>query len=89
LVTTPLDAEPDHRMLMPDPSIWPLLSAVAVTGLFIGSIFTPWAVPIGAIPAAIAMIFWFWPKRKEHEEERREEQNRPAETQGEVREEVA
>jgi cytochrome c oxidase subunit I len=86
LVTTPLDAEPDHRMLMPDPSVWPFLSAVAVTGLFIGSIFTPWAVPIGAIPATIAIIFWFWPKRKEHEEERREEQNRPAETQGEVRE---
>jgi cytochrome c oxidase subunit 1 len=60
-------------MLMPDPSIWPFLSAVAVTGLFIGSIFTPWAVPIGAIPAAIAIILWFWPKRREHEEEREAE----------------
>jgi cytochrome c oxidase subunit 1 len=81
LVTTPLDAEPDHRMLMPDPSVWPFVSAVAVTGLFIGSIFTPWAVPIGAIPAAIAMIFWFWPKRKEHQEEREEERDRRVEQQ--------
>ena len=41
---------------------WPLLAAIAVTGLFIGSIFTPWAVPIGAVPLAITLIGWFWPK---------------------------
>ena len=29
--------------------------------MFIGSIFTPWAVVWGAIPVAIAMIVWFWP----------------------------
>jgi cytochrome c oxidase subunit 1 len=69
LITKLHDAEPDHKELLPEPSIWPFLSAVAVTGLFVGSIFTPWAVPIGAIPATIAMIFWFWPTRKQHEEE--------------------
>jgi heme/copper-type cytochrome/quinol oxidase subunit 1 len=73
VVTTLLDAEPDVKTLMPDPSIWPFLSAVAVTGLFIGSIFTAWAVPIGAVPATIAMIFWFWPKRREEAEEVEEE----------------
>jgi cytochrome c oxidase subunit 1 len=30
--------------------------------MFIGSIFTPWAVPIGAAPMAVTMIGWFWPK---------------------------
>jgi cytochrome c oxidase subunit I+III len=62
LVTYVLDAEPDHRYENPAPSIWPLLTAIAVSGLFIGSIFTPWAVVWGAIPAFVAMVLWFWPK---------------------------
>jgi cytochrome c oxidase subunit I+III len=62
LVTTVLDAAPDHRNVFPEPTIWPLLTAVAVSGLFIGSIFTPWAVVVGAIPVTIAMTAWFWPK---------------------------
>jgi hypothetical protein len=31
--------------------------------LFIGSIYTPWAVPIGAVPVFITLTGWFWPKR--------------------------
>ncbi|HEX6114418.1 MAG TPA: cytochrome c oxidase subunit I [Geminicoccaceae bacterium] len=62
LVTGALDAEPDHRSDAPAPSIWPLLAALATTGLFVGSIFTPWAVPIGAVPLAVTLIGWFWPK---------------------------
>jgi cytochrome c oxidase subunit I+III len=63
LLTHVLDAEPDHRVEFPDPSIWPLLTAIATTGLFIGSIFTPWAVVYGAVPVFITMVGWFWPKR--------------------------
>ena len=33
-----------------------------LAGLFIGSIFTPWAVVVGSIPLTIALIGWFWPK---------------------------
>jgi cytochrome c oxidase subunit I+III len=65
LVTTVLDAMPSHRMTMPNPSPWPFLSAVATTILFIGSIFTPWAVVWGSIPVAAGLIMWFWPKRDE------------------------
>ncbi|HEX8089205.1 MAG TPA: cytochrome c oxidase subunit I [Blastocatellia bacterium] len=65
LVTHVLDAEPDHRSKFPDPSIWPFLAAIAVTGLFIGSIFTPWAVVIGAVPVFITFVGWFWPDKKE------------------------
>jgi cytochrome c oxidase subunit I+III len=65
LVTTGLEARPDHRLSFPSPSIWPFISAVAVTVLFIGSIFTPWAVVWGSIPVTIALIFWFWPKHGE------------------------
>ena len=67
LVTGAVDAEPDHRSDAPAPSIWPLLAALATTGLFVGSIFTPWAVPIGALPLAMALIGWFWPKPGEEE----------------------
>ena len=50
-------------MLRPTvPADTPLLTALATAGFFIGSIFTPWAVPIGAIPVAIALTGWFWPK---------------------------
>ena len=65
LVTTLMDAVPDLRPVMPSPSIWPFLSAVAVTILFVGSIFTPWAVVWGAVPVAIGMTLWFWPRSKE------------------------
>jgi cytochrome c oxidase subunit 1 len=62
LVTHVLDAEPDHRLEFPAPSPWPFWTAVATTGLFIWSIFTPWGVVYGALPVFIAMTGWFWPK---------------------------
>jgi cytochrome c oxidase subunit I+III len=62
LLTTAVDAEPDVREPVPQPSIWPLISALTLTGMLIGSIFTPWAVLWGSIPVAIAVTAWFWPK---------------------------
>jgi hypothetical protein len=35
-----------------------------VTILFIGSIFTPWALVWGSVPVAAALIAWFWPERE-------------------------
>jgi cytochrome c oxidase subunit 1 len=69
LVTTVADAKPDSRMMFPDSSPWPFLAAVATAALFLGSIFTPWAVVWGAIPVAIALIAWFWPRPQEAAEE--------------------
>jgi heme/copper-type cytochrome/quinol oxidase subunit 1 len=68
LITTVLDAEPNHRLVFPDPSIWPFVSAITVTAMFIGTIFTPWAFAAGAVPIAIAVTAWFWPNREEIEE---------------------
>jgi cytochrome c oxidase subunit I+III len=70
LVTRLLDGEPDHRTRMPGPSIWPFITAVAVTGLFIGSIFTPWALPIGAGPVGVGLLGWLWPREKDAQEQR-------------------
>jgi cytochrome c oxidase subunit I+III len=62
LLTTVVHARPDLREPSPKPTIWPFIAAIAVAIMFIGSIFTPWAVVWGAIPVAIALIVWFWPK---------------------------
>ncbi|MDR6535262.1 cytochrome c oxidase subunit I [Variovorax soli] len=68
LATTVLDARPDLRLNFPNPTPWPFLGAVAVTLLFVGSIFTPWAVVWASIPVAIALTGWFWPSRAENSE---------------------
>jgi cytochrome c oxidase subunit 1 len=64
LTTRILDAEPEGRDEMPGPTTWPFIAAFVTTALFIGSVFRPIAVSIGAIPLAIALIGWFWPTRE-------------------------
>jgi cytochrome c oxidase subunit I len=71
LITHLVDATPDHRYQSPEPSIWPLFAAVATTAMFIGSIFTPWAIPIGAVPMFVTFTGWFWPKSGGHSGDRR------------------
>jgi heme/copper-type cytochrome/quinol oxidase subunit 1 len=68
VVTTVTHARPDLRESSPEPSIWPLVSAVAVGATFIGSIFTPWAVVWGALPTGVALVGWFWPKGDKEDE---------------------
>jgi cytochrome c oxidase subunit 1 len=62
LLTSVIDAIPSVREPSPHPTIWPLISAIVIGVTFVGSIFTPWALVIGLIPAAIALAIWFWPK---------------------------
>jgi cytochrome c oxidase subunit I+III len=62
LLTSAIEATPEIRWRMPEPSLWPLLSALALTLLFVWSVFSPWGVIWGAIPVAIALTAWFWPK---------------------------
>jgi cytochrome c oxidase subunit I len=63
LVTTLMDAEPHHRYVLPKPSIWPLVTAIAVTVGFAGSVFNGWYIFWGAGMTGIALIGWFWPRR--------------------------
>jgi cytochrome c oxidase subunit 1 len=62
LVSTVTHARPEIRESSPEPSVWPFVTALALAGTFIGSIFTPWAVVWGSFPVAAALIAWFWPK---------------------------
>ena len=69
LLTTVMAATPDLREPVPEASLWPFISACATAVFFISSIFSPWAVLFGAIPCAIALTAWFWPKSlKRHPE---------------------
>ncbi|MGY0571229.1 cytochrome c oxidase subunit I [Bradyrhizobium sp. RDM12] len=69
LLTSLAEADPQVREASPEPSIWPLLTALATTVFFVGSIFTPWAVLWGTPPMAIALIGWFWPTGSREDEE--------------------
>jgi cytochrome c oxidase subunit 1 len=69
LLTTVVAAVPDLREPIPEPSLWPFIASCAIGVFFVTSIFSPWAIVFGAIPAAIAVAAWFWPKElKRHPE---------------------
>jgi len=69
LLTTVVSATPDLREPVPHASLWPFIAACAVGVFFVSSIFSPWAVVFGAIPSAIALTAWFWPKSLERHPE--------------------
>jgi cytochrome c oxidase subunit I+III len=73
LLTSVTEAHPESRMLSPSHTPWPFLTAIATTVLFVGSIFTPWAVVWAMIPVAIGATLWFWPVKSESETRRQRE----------------
>jgi cytochrome c oxidase subunit 1 len=62
LITTVLDARPDHRHRTPDPTIWPLLAALTTGITFVALVFTPWAIVIGGALAIGPLVAWGWGK---------------------------
>ena len=68
VVSSVVAAEPEARESSPADSIWPLVAALATTVMLIGSMFSAWAVVWGAVPIAIALTCWFWPKRTPEDE---------------------
>ena len=75
LVTQLLDAEPDHRIEQPGPTLWPLFAALGTGVTFVVAIFTPWGIVIGAVLTGAALIGWYWPKRP-HQDELADQQPR-------------
>jgi cytochrome c oxidase subunit 1 len=68
VVTSATAGVPQVRETSPTNSIWPLLAAIAVGLTLFGSIFTAWAVVWGALPIAVTLVGWFWPKRNLEDE---------------------
>jgi cytochrome c oxidase subunit I+III len=64
VVTNLLDAEPDHIVKLPGPTVWPFLFALAASIAFIGSMFTTWSVVVGFAAAFLAVTGWLWPRDK-------------------------
>jgi cytochrome c oxidase subunit I+III len=84
-VTTILDARPDHRLLLPQPSAWPLWTALALSAAFLGAIVYPVLLLIGGAVATAALIAWLWPDGSPAEElaaERSVPSNLPAVPKG-------
>jgi cytochrome c oxidase subunit 1 len=63
LVTSAVETVPEMREHAPSPTIWPLAAALVTTVILVASIYTPQAIPWGAIPLAVVMIGWLYPKR--------------------------
>jgi cytochrome c oxidase subunit I+III len=64
LITSGVAAEPVYRQTSAGPSIWPLMAAIATSVMFVGSIYTPWALVWGSPPIAAALTAWFWPRER-------------------------
>lgn len=62
LLTGLVDADPDSRHGSPPPSIWPLITAIAVSALFVGSVFDEWWIVWLTIPCVLCVLGWFWPR---------------------------
>jgi cytochrome c oxidase subunit I+III len=61
LITTLMDAAPDHRYDMGGESMWPFFLAVVIAFLFLaGGIFNPWYAVYGAIAGGLVLFGWFW-----------------------------
>jgi cytochrome c oxidase subunit 1 len=79
LITRVMDAEPDHRKEFPEPTPWPFLTAVAVAGLIIGTMFTPYAVLWTAPFITIGLLGWAWPRKGKPPAEVEREVSHPGE----------
>jgi hypothetical protein len=63
LITKIVDASPDHRYIVPGPSIWPFLLGLISALTFAAIAFDVRWGPIGAGLCVLALIGWFWPSR--------------------------
>ncbi|MFL5565930.1 MAG: cytochrome c oxidase subunit I [Gemmatimonadaceae bacterium] len=61
LVTSLMDAEPEHRYEFKSPTILPLVLALLGGGSIVAVIFTPWGLTVGAILTFLVLFCWFWP----------------------------
>jgi len=61
LVTSPLDAAPRGRELLPGPTAIPLVAAAATVVAFLGPLADPSFVAVGLLALALALVAWFFP----------------------------
>jgi cytochrome c oxidase subunit 1 len=64
LVTHALDAEPSHREEVPGPSALPLFISITMSIGLIGSVFSLWWLPAGALASIPPALAWYWTEEK-------------------------
>ena len=65
ITTTPMDAEPDRIVEMPEDSWAPFLLTLALAVLFVALLLKSWLViAIGGLLVLGALLFWLWPRRR-------------------------
>jgi cytochrome c oxidase subunit I+III len=64
IATTPLDAEPQLILKMPEDSFAPLLMAIGLTAVFVGLLLSLWWLAgVAAAVVAASVLVWLWPQR--------------------------
>lgn len=61
--TTPLDAEPDEILRMPEDTVWPFFLSLSVLVICYGLLLSlSWLAMLGAVALFVSISGWFWPK---------------------------
>jgi cytochrome c oxidase subunit 1/cytochrome c oxidase subunit I+III len=64
LATTPIDAEPDAILKMPEDSFAPLILAIGLSGLFVAMLMqSGGGGALALCVVLVAMLTWLWPER--------------------------
>ena len=64
IATTPIDAEPDAVLRMPDDSLAPLFLALSITALFVAMLAKSLDGGIlASVAILVSMLTWLWPTR--------------------------
>jgi cytochrome c oxidase subunit 1 len=63
LVTSVMDAQPQHRSVLPGSSIWPALTALGFGIGLAGSVFAFSWYYVASVLGMIGLVGWFWPRR--------------------------
>lgn len=63
LATTPVDAEPDLVLKMPEDSLAPLLLALALTAILVALLASAWwSAAVAAAAGLLILVAWLWPR---------------------------
>jgi cytochrome c oxidase subunit I+III len=61
IATTAMDAVPDHELVLPSPSLWPLWTAMGLSVGFVG-VMVHWSLLfVGGVLAVAGLVGWHWP----------------------------